>query len=431
MNAAMGPEKLRDALAESLALLRSKTFGPYLACNFIASVGSWMQSVAEPWLILSLTGSAFLVGLDSFMANGPILLLTVAGGALADHKDRRTVILVFQSIQMLCPLALVVLLLTHALQPWAIIALSLIVGITDALSMPAFQSILPLIVGKKEIGRAIAFNSMGFNLARVLGPAFAGWLMARFGPEACFSTNVLSYVPYILVAYWVLPTSKAKPLVEVPQISPIKGEECLAMMRNRILLGAALSVFFACVLCGQVLSFSSVIVKSILHGDASEFGNTLAIFGVGGLLGAALFLLLEKPAGNRLLCSSASMLFGLVLVAIAYSQTRLFLFSMLFLSGALMTLVGTAGNSILLQNAKGARLGQAAAIYMIALRGGLAAGNLLAGMLVSNMGILRYLAWSGGAAVIVQCFIALLWQRTTLKGNESLQCVMPPRSMTA
>src|SRR5450755_3603717 len=112
------------AFRESLSLLATRRFGSFWFASLLSSIGTWAQQVAEPWLLLTLGASSFLIGLDSFAMNAPVLLLTVAGGVLADRSDRRRVITVFQSIQMLCPTAIVVLLITHTIQPWMIIALS-------------------------------------------------------------------------------------------------------------------------------------------------------------------------------------------------------------------------------------------------------------------------------------------------------------------
>ncbi len=143
--------------------------------------------------------------------NAPVWVLTLLGGTLADTRDRKKVISIFQSIQMLCPALLILLILTGTLRIWMIIALSLIVGITDALSMPAFQSIVPSIVEPGQIGTAIALNSTQFNLSRLLDPAIAGVVMARYGSVWCFGANTLSYVPLILTVYLIRPVHKASP----------------------------------------------------------------------------------------------------------------------------------------------------------------------------------------------------------------------------
>ena len=134
------------AFRESLSLLLTRRFGTFWFASLLSNVGTWAQQVAEPWLLLSLGASSFLLGLDSFMMNAPVLLLTIAGGALADRADRRRVIAGFQSVQMLCPTLLVVLLPRGVRPTLDRHRLSLVVGITDALSMPSFQSIVPSIV---------------------------------------------------------------------------------------------------------------------------------------------------------------------------------------------------------------------------------------------------------------------------------------------
>src|SRR5471032_1518007 len=190
---------------ESLSLLATRRFGTFWFASLLSSIGTWAQQVAQPWLLLTLGASSFLIGLDSFAMNAPVLALTLAGGILADRSDRRRVIAFFQSIQMLCPTAIVILLLMGRVKPWMIIALSVVVGVTDALSMPSFQSIVPSIVKREEIGAGLALNSTQFNLSRILGPSIAGVLMSSFGAMSCFVISAVSYIPFIGVALWILP----------------------------------------------------------------------------------------------------------------------------------------------------------------------------------------------------------------------------------
>ncbi len=129
-----------DAFGQSLRLLCTRRFGTFWFASLLSNIGTWAQQVAQPWLLLSLGASPFLLGLDSFALAAPVFVLTLVGGYLADHYDRRRTIVVFQSIQMLCPILIVLLLLLGAVQPWMVIALSLVVGFTDGLSMPSFQS---------------------------------------------------------------------------------------------------------------------------------------------------------------------------------------------------------------------------------------------------------------------------------------------------
>jgi MFS family permease len=189
----------------------TRRFGTFWVASLLSNVGTWAQQVAEPWLLLTIGASPFLIGLDSFAMNAPVWLLTLVGGMLADRNDRRRVIALFQTIQMLCPTLIAILLVAGAIRPSTIIALSLVVGVTDALSMPSFQSIAPSIVAREQIGRALALNSTQFNLSRVLGPAIAGMLMTSVGAVGCFALSALSYIPFIGVALWILPRRAPKP----------------------------------------------------------------------------------------------------------------------------------------------------------------------------------------------------------------------------
>jgi predicted MFS family arabinose efflux permease len=189
-----------SAFNQSLRLLSTPRFGTFCFASLLSNIGTWAQQVAEPWLLLSLGASSFLIGLDAFVEAAPVWVLILAGGILADRADRRRVIATFQTIQMLCPALLVVLLMTNTVEPWIVVALSLVVGITDALSMPSFQTIVPSLVRRDQIAAALALNATQFNLSRILGPALAGMLMASVGTIGCFAANAASYLPFIGVA---------------------------------------------------------------------------------------------------------------------------------------------------------------------------------------------------------------------------------------
>lgn len=261
---------------ESLSLLWSKRFGTFWVGSLLSNIGTWMQQVAEPWLVLSISGSPVLLGLDAFAMDAPVWVLTLLGGILADHADRRRVIFFFQSIQMFCPVVLVFLILMGWLHVWTIITLSFIVGITDALSMPAFQSVVPLIVKSDQIGSGIALNSTQFNLSRVLGPAFAGLVMASYGPVGCFATNAFSYIPFLVVILWVLPKSKKakhfdrRSLGTEPWYTEIRS-----IGKDPLLRGGLITILATSLLCGPLIAFTPVLIKDVFHSDVTHFGAAL------------------------------------------------------------------------------------------------------------------------------------------------------------
>jgi MFS family permease len=399
---------LNETLRESLALLRTRRFGTFWFASLLSSIGTWAQQVAEPWLLLTLGASSFLIGLDSFAMNAPVWLLTLVGGALADHADRRRIIAAFQSIQMLCPAGIVILLLTHRLEPWMIIVASLVVGITDALSMPSFQSIVPTIVERNQIDRGLALNSTQFNLSRILGPSIAGVLMSSVGVVACFALSALSYIPFIGVALWILPAwAPAVSPADAPKASPFTGLGGIVLQPR--LRGALLTVLTTSMLCAPLMTFTPVLVKSVFQADAGRFSLAVASFGVGGLLGATSLLSVPSHVDRRRVSSAFALLYASVVVLAALNPWFWGLPPLLVLAGASMTVSNTSANTILQSSAERRFLGKTVSLYMLSMQGGMSLGALLTGVSVSLLGVRDALLLNGAVAIAVHLMVARVW----------------------
>ena len=167
---------------------------------FASSIGTWMQKVAQSWLVLTIGGSAsaFYLGLDSFLGELPILLFTLIGGVVADRRDRRQLLLMSQYVQMATAFTLAALVYFDVVRIWHVLTLSVITGMAQAFGGPAHQSLLPSLIDKQHLPNAIALNSIQFNLARVIGPLIAGAALTAFGMAACFGLNGLSFLAVIL-----------------------------------------------------------------------------------------------------------------------------------------------------------------------------------------------------------------------------------------
>lgn len=403
---------------ESLRLLGTRRFGTFWFASLLSSIGTWAQQVAEPWSLLTLGASSFLIGLDSFAMNAPVWLLTLAGGALADRSDRRQVITVFQSIQMLCPTAIVILMLAGTIQPWMIILLSVMVGVTDALSMPSFQSIVPSIVTHEQIGPGLALNSTQFNLSRILGPSLAGVLMSSIGAMACFVVSAASYIPFIGVALWILPqrASSLKSADGPTWMQSLSGIR--EILRQAHLRGALLTVLITGALCAPLLTFSPVLVKEVFNGGAGHFSAAVASFGIGGLLGATGLLSLPNSIDRRRISSGSALLHGIVLVLCAINPWFWALPVLLALAGAAMTIGNTAANSLVQATASTRLLGRTVSLYMLAMRGGMSIGALITGAGVSAFGVQRVLLLNGLVAILLQIALAGTWFRAPLPSHS-------------
>jgi predicted MFS family arabinose efflux permease len=393
---------------QSIGLLASPRFGTFWFASLLSSIGTWAQQVAEPWLLLTMGASSFLIGLDSFAATAPVWLLTIVGGALADRQDRRRVIAFFQSIQMLCPIAIVALLMTGLIQPWIIIGLSVVVGVTDALSMPSFQSIVPSIVAPAEIPAGLALNSTQFNLSRILGPSIAGVLMSSVGAAACFVVSAVSYVPFIGVALWILPrwTPPAGD-APAPRRSPFAGIG--GVLGQPRLRAALLTVLTTSILCAPLITFSPVLVRDVFHATAWHFSAAVASFGVGGLAGAIALLSVGPTVDRRRLSSFFALAYGGVLVLTAIVPWFWAIPPLLVLAGASMTISNTSANALLQATSRPHMLGQTVSLYMLAMSSGMSIGAVVTGVTVSVLGVQHALLMNGLAAIVGQAAIARMW----------------------
>ena len=400
-----------DSLRASLSLLATRRYGTFWFASLLSNIGTWAQQVAEPWLLLNLGASATLVGLDTFMLSAPSWLLTVPGGLLADHADRRRVIAIFQSAQMLCPVIIVALLILGVAKPWMILSLALIVGITDALSMPSFASIVPMIVEPAQIGAGLALNSTQFNLSRVLGPALAAVLMATVGAIGCFVVSALSYVPFIGVALWILPSDRLVRNSDATEVAarPLDGLRVVA--RLPALRGALYTAFYSGLLCAPIVTFCPVLVKSAFAGSAGDFSLTIGAFGVGGILGAAGLLAVNPLQDRRRLSSGFAIAYGIAVVGAAVAPSILILVVTLVLSGAFMSITNTSANTLVQSVAPAESRGRAVSLFMLAMRGGMALGSLITGFSVTLLGVREALLLNGVVAVGVQLVVGWRWSR--------------------
>ncbi len=402
-----------ETFRASMALLRTRRFGTFWVASLLSNIGTWAQQVAQPWLMLSLSGSSFLVGLDAFAMDAPAWGLTLVGGVLADRGDRRKIIFGFQALQMLCPTLLVVLLLTGAVQPWMIIVLSLVVGVTDALSMPSFASIVPSLVERGQIGTGIALNSTQFNLSRILGPAVAGVLLAGAGAVGCFAVSAASYLPFILVALWVLP--HGRPQNVGPRKQAFSGLGVI--LKDPVLRGSLLTVFITASLCSPLITFCPVLVTEVFKAGAASFSGSIAAFGLGGLLGALALLGIEGRFDRRKLSTRAGAFYGVVVIACALAPWLWMVPVLLVLAGISMSVSNTQANSIL-QTAAGPSLrGQTASMMMLAMRGGMSTGSLVTGISSHYLGVQWALLINGILAVALHLVLHSLALRKRGEGQ--------------
>ena len=346
---------------------------------FTSTIGTWMQKVAQNWLVLTISGtsSAFFLGLDSFLGELPILLLTLVGGVVADRYDRKRLLLSSQYIQMTAAFTLAALVYWDVVRIWHVLALSVLTGLAQAFGGPAYQSLLPSLVSKNDVPNAIAFNSIQFNLARVIGPLLAGAALATFGMVACFGLNGLSFLA-VITAILLLHVRHIPPTAKTRMHHELKSGFEYART-HPALLSLAMLGFSATFLGGPLLTFLPLFAKDVFRGGVTQYTHLMSFAGAGAVTGALVVAWLGKfkHMGRTLLI--LQVVFG-VLIAL-FAVTRIFWINAVLLFGcaACMVMVFAMLSSLVQLNAPNEMRGRVMSIYMVAFRGGMPLGSLVAG----------------------------------------------------
>jgi predicted MFS family arabinose efflux permease len=342
-----------------------------------------MQKVAQSWLVLSITGasSAFFLGLDSFLGELPILLFTVVGGVFADRHDRRQLLLASQYIQMAAAFTLAALVYWDLVHIWHVLALSVVTGLAQAFGGPAYQSLLPSLVSKDHVPNAIAFNSIQFNLARVIGPLFAGAALAAFGMVACFGLNGLSFVA-VIAAILSLHVRHIPPAA-TRRMSEEFRSGFVYVREHPALLGLAVLGFAATFLGNPILTFLPLFAQNVLQGDVTEYTHLMSSAGAGAVTGALVVAWRGRFPHMGRTVLLIQLVFGVIVVLFAMSRYFWLNAALLFAAGVCMVMVFATLSSLVQLNAPNEMRGRVMSLYMVAFRGGMPLGSLVGGWLAT------------------------------------------------
>jgi MFS family permease len=297
-----------EPLAERLGAfraLRHRNFRLFFGGQFVSLIGTWMQSVAQGWLVLKLTNSALMLGVVSFAGYLPVLLVTLFAGVIVDHADRRRLIVTTQVLLMLSAFILAALTWTGVVRVEYVIILAAINGLVTAFDMPARQTFVVEMVGREDLPNAIALNSMIFNGARVVGPAVAGVLISVIGIAGCFFLNGLSYIAVIWSLLEMELVARELPRIGSAMFTRLReGFDYIWHHRASfyLLLLIAINAGFGM----QYSVLIPVFARDVLHGGPRAYGFLLAAQGVGALLGAYVLASCRTPRGLR-----QNLIFGL------------------------------------------------------------------------------------------------------------------------
>jgi MFS family permease len=344
-----------------------------------SSIGTWMQKVAQAWLIVTLTGSssAFFLGLDSFVGELPILLFTLVGGVVADRKDRRQLMLGSQYTQMAAAFTLAALVYFDVVRIWHIIALSALTGFAQAFGGPAYQSLIPSLVPKAHLPNAVALNSIQFNLARVIGPLAAGAALASLGMVACFGLNGVSFL-FVIAAILGLQVRHVPAANRDRMVDEMKGG--FRYVRGEPMLVMLTVIGFTAAFLGlPLLTFLPVMVKDVYQQDVGLYTRLMAFSGAGAVCGALVVAWFGRSRHIGRLLLVVLLLFGLTMCAFSLSRALWLSQALLFLAGGLLVASFSLTTSLVQLIAPNELRGRVMSIYMVAFRGASPLGNFVSG----------------------------------------------------
>ena len=382
-------------------LVVHRNFRLFWSGQTLSLIGTWMQSMAQGWLALELTDSALLVGLVASVGSLPVLLLSLPAGAIVDRGDKLRLLIVAQSL-----LALEAVILWwfvwsgHVTIGW-LLTLSAIGGAIGALEIPARQSLMVELVGRDDLTAAIALNSSGFNLARIVGPAVAAAVIAHLGIAWCFGLNALSYVTVFVGLFLVRLPARERPAVSSSALHGVM--EGLRYMRGTPEVWELVRVVAVFAVLGiPYITLMPVVARDMLGTGAAGYGLLLSSVGMGGLTGALALAGVLSHVPRGWLLRRVSLMYASLLLLFAFVRVPSLAYPVLFATGAAMIVCNSTANSMLQVLVPDAFRGRLMSVYALIVIGlGQVVGSFAAGAVARAYGV----QWAiGGAAAVLLVF---------------------------
>jgi MFS family permease len=385
---------------------RHRNYQLFFGGQLISLTGTWMQSVAESWLVYRLTGSSALLGVTSFAALVPVFLFATVGGTVADRFNRHRIIIVTQTLSMILPLVLAALTLSGRVQVWQVFVLAGCLGVVNAFDIPARQAFVVDLVGRDDLPNAIALNSTMVNGARVVGPAVAGLLVAAVGEGWCFLINGLSYIAVItgllLMKLPPRPPKQSRASAFQETIEGFRFVARTAPVRALLLLLGIVS--FA----GMPYSvLMPVFAESILHSGPKGMGVLMAASGAGSLGGAIALLSRRGVRGLGSWVALSAAAFGVALMCFSLSRTFWLSALLLVPVGASLMVELAASNTLIQAMVPNALRGRVMAVYSMMFMGMAPFGALVAGWLAESAGAPATVAMGGIICIVAAAIFSM------------------------
>jgi MFS family permease len=388
-----------STLPPTFAAFAHRNYRLYWFGNLTSLIGTWMQSIATGWLVLTLTNSPFFVGLNSTLAWLPAWFVSLPAGAMADRLDKRKLMIWTQSVLALFALLLAVLYWTHILTIYHVLVISCLSGFAATMNGPIAQSLVPDLVGRKNVLNAVALNNAMFNSARIIGPAIAGVLLGTIGPGGCFGINSASFLA-IIGALWVIRLPRPEPRgpgesVWQQILAGLRFVRGHRDIRTLVIMTAVFSSF------GIVyLPLMPVFARDVFHAGAREYGVMMTCIGIGAVVGGLTLATMSKTRHKGRILILGTLGLGLLSVAISFVRDLRLALPLIVLIGFCQTSITSLTNTLIQTLAPEHVRGRALSVYMLAFNGMFPLGSFAGGAIAQKYGA-PAATLVGGCAVLV------------------------------
>lgn len=396
------------AMPEVVRALRHRDFRLFWFGNFLSNVGTWMQNVAESWLVLQLApkDSAFWLGVLGFAATAPMMVFAMIGGVIADRVNRRKLMMWTQTSLMLLAFTLWVLTATHRINIPLMILLAFCSGLAMSLNTPTYQALVPSLVPREDLTNAIALNSAQFNMSRVIGPTLGGLAMAWLGLSNNFLLNAMSFVA-VLIALMKITYPPVYPPGDATLWETL-SEGFVYLFSRREMLMLTVLVAFASILGIPYATFVPLFAKDILHVSETGFGYLMASSGLGAFLGAATIAVMKNIRCRGRFVVYAALAFYTGIICFALSRSFIVSAILLGIMGYCMILMVATVNSLLQHLSTDEMRGRVMSIYATAFLGFAPIGSLLAGSIAGTIGAPHTIATMAGIGLVATAILYML-----------------------
>lgn len=400
---------IRSFGQQTFASLRNPNYRLYFGGQSISLVGTWMQRVAQSWLVLQLTGSGVALGVVAALQTLPMLVLGPYGGVVADRIDKRKLMIVLQAAMGFLALGLGILTVTHTVELWHVYALAFVLGLVSCFENPTRQSFVLEIVGPADLRNAVSLNSVLVNVARAVGPAVAGIIISVGGLGVCFLINAASFIA-VVTSLVRLDVSALQPSTPTLRARGQLREGLVYVWNTPALRVPLLMMALVGCLAYEFTVVLPVMAERTFHGDARTFGFMTAAMGAGAVVGG-LFVAARGQTGTRTIIDSAG-IFGVAMLAAALAPTLWLELIMLALVGASSVGFLARGNSTLQLTAAPQMRGRVMALWSVAFLGSTPIGAPITGVVTEQFGGRAGLLLGAISCLVAAVFGALSLRRS-------------------